>query len=51
MNHIDIFFFGKYSKSKFLKTRQVAAELFNADRQTDTHNEANSSFSQFRKHK
>ena len=51
MNHIDIFFFGKYSKSKFLKTRQVAAELFNADRQTDgqtvRNDEVNSRFSQF----
>jgi hypothetical protein len=31
----------------FTKIRQVGAELFHADGQTDGHNEANSRFSQF----
>ena len=33
--------------SNFMKIRPVGAELFHADGQTDTHDEADSRFSQF----
>ena len=33
--------------SNFTRIRPVGAELFHADRQTDTHDEANNRFSQF----
>jgi len=33
--------------SNFKKIRPVGAELFNADRRTDRHDEANSRFSQY----
>jgi hypothetical protein len=33
--------------SNFMKIRPLEAELFNADGQTDRHDEANSRFSQF----
>jgi hypothetical protein len=38
--------FERYSKN-FMKISPVGAELFNVDRRTDTHNEANSRFLQF----
>ena len=44
-------FLDKFSKktqlSNFIKIRPVVAELFHADGQTDRHDEANSSFSEF----
>jgi hypothetical protein len=44
-------FLDRFSKniqiSNFMKIRRVGAELFNADRQTDKHDEADSCFSQF----
>jgi len=43
-------FLDRFSKnaqiSNFKKIRSVTAKLFNADRRTDGHDEANSSFSQ-----
>jgi len=36
-----------YKSTNFVKIRPAAAELLDADGQTDTHDEANSGFSQF----
>jgi len=40
--------FEKYSNIKLIKILSVATKLFCADGQTDSHDEVNSRFSQFR---
>ena len=51
-HRIELNFWGKQRRknpqiSDFMKIRPMGAELFNADEQTDRHDEANGRFSQF----